>query len=253
VMALERVPADIRRDGGVARMSDPSMVEGIQRAVTIPVMAKCRIGHFAEAQVLQSLGVDYVDESEVLTPADEAYHVDKWAFTVPFVCGATNLGEALRRIGEGAALIRSKGEAGSGNIVEAVRHLRQIRREMQALVAATSDERMAHAKALGAPYELVVQVATDGKLPVPLFAAGGVATPADAALCMALGAESVFVGSGVFKSDDPAARARAIVHATTHWQDPAEVLNASRGLGDPMRGLAMEAIPEPERLAGRGW
>jgi pyridoxal 5'-phosphate synthase pdxS subunit len=253
VMALERVPADIRREGGVARMAPVERIEEVRAAVTIPVMAKCRIGHLLEARVLEALGVDFIDESEVLTPADDEHHVDKHVFRVPFVCGARGLGEALRRIGEGAAMIRSKGEAGSGNIVEAVRHLRQIRREMQALVAATSDERMAHAKALGAPYELVVQVATDGKLPVPLFAAGGVATPADAALCMALGAESVFVGSGVFKSDDPAARARAIVHATTHWQDPAEVLNASRGLGDPMRGLAMEAIPDQERLAVRGW
>jgi pyridoxal 5'-phosphate synthase pdxS subunit len=253
VMALERVPADIRREGGVARMAAVERIEEVRAAVTIPVMAKCRIGHLLEARVLEALGVDFIDESEVLTPADDEHHVDKHLFRVPFVCGARGLGEALRRIGEGAAMIRSKGEAGSGNIVEAVRHLRQIRREMQALVAATSDERMAHAKALGAPYELVVQVATDGKLPVPLFAAGGVATPADAALCMALGAESVFVGSGVFKSDDPAARARAIVHATTHWQDPAEVLNASRGLGDPMRGLAMEAIPDQERLAVRGW
>jgi pyridoxal 5'-phosphate synthase pdxS subunit len=252
-MALERVPADIRREGGVARMAAVERIEEVRAAVTIPVMAKCRIGHLLEARVLEALNVDFIDESEVLTPADDEHHVDKHLFRVPFVCGARGLGEALRRIGEGAAMIRSKGEAGSGNIVEAVRHLRQIRREMQALVAATSDERMAHAKALGAPYELVVQVATDGKLPVPLFAAGGVATPADAALCMALGAESVFVGSGVFKSDDPAARARAIVHATTHWQDPVEVLNASRGLGDPMRGLAMESIPEPERLAGRGW
>jgi pyridoxal 5'-phosphate synthase pdxS subunit len=253
VMALERVPADIRREGGVARMAAVERIEEVRAAVTIPVMAKCRIGHLLEARVLEALNVDFIDESEVLTPADDEHHVDKHLFRVPFVCGARGLGEALRRIGEGAAMIRSKGEAGSGNIVEAVRHLRQIRREMQALVAATSDERMAHAKALGAPYELVVQVAADGKLPVPLFAAGGVATPADAALCMALGAESVFVGSGVFNSDDPAARARAIVHATTHWQDPVEVLNASRGLGDPMRGLAMEAIPEPERLAGRGW
>ena len=253
VMALERVPADIRREGGVARMAAVERIEEVRATVTIPVMAKCRIGHLLEARVLEALNVDFIDESEVLTPADDEHHVDKHLFRVPFVCGARGLGEALRRIGEGAAMIRSKGEAGSGNIVEAVRHLRQIRREMQALVAATSDERMAHAKALGAPYELVVQVATDGKLPVPLFAAGGVATPADAALCMALGAESVFVGSGVFKSDDPAARARAIVHATTHWQDPVEVLNASRGLGDPMRGLAMEAIPEAERRAGRGW
>jgi pyridoxal 5'-phosphate synthase pdxS subunit len=253
VMALERVPADIRREGGVARMAPVERIEEVRAAVSIPVMAKCRIGHLLEARVLEALGVDFIDESEVLTPADDEHHVDKHAFRAPFVCGARGLGEALRRIGEGAAMIRSKGEAGSGNIVEAVRHLRQIRREMQALVSATPDERMAHAKALAAPYELVVQVATAGRLPVPLFAAGGIATPADAALCMALGAEAVFVGSGVFKSDDPAARARAIVHATTHWQDPAEVLAASRGLGVPMRGLAMEAIPAAERLAGRGW
>jgi pyridoxal 5'-phosphate synthase pdxS subunit len=253
VMALERVPADIRREGGVARMAQVERIEEVRAAVSIPVMAKCRIGHLLEARVLEALGVDFIDESEVLTPADDEHHVDKHAFRAPFVCGARGLGEALRRIGEGAAMIRSKGEAGSGNIVEAVRHLRQIRREIQALVAATPDERMAHAKALAAPYELVVQVASAGRLPVPLFAAGGVATPADAALCMELGAEAIFVGSGVFKSDDPAARARAIVHATTHWQDPAEVLAASRGLGDPMRGLAMEAIPETERLAVRGW
>ncbi len=253
VMALERVPADIRREGGVARMAAVERIEEVRAAVSIPVMAKCRIGHLLEARVLEALGVDFIDESEVLTPADDEHHVDKHAFRVPFVCGARGLGEALRRIAEGAAMIRSKGEAGSGNIVEAVRHLRQIRREMQALVTATADERMAQAKALAAPYEQVVAVATTGRLPVPLFAAGGIATPADAALCMALGAESVFVGSGVFKSDDPAARARAIVHATTHWQDPGEVLAASRGLGVPMRGLAMEAIPEAERLAARGW
>ncbi len=253
VMALERVPADIRREGGVARMAAIERIEEVRTAVSIPVMAKCRIGHLLEARVLEALGVDFIDESEVLTPADDEHHVDKHAFRAPFVCGARGLGEALRRIGEGAAMIRSKGEAGSGNIVEAVRHLRQIRRETQALVSATPDERMAHAKALAAPYELVVQVASAGRLPVPLFAAGGVATPADAALCMALGAEAIFVGSGVFKSDDPAARARAIVHATTHWQDPAEVLAASRGLGMPMKGLAMEAIPETERLAARGW
>jgi pyridoxal 5'-phosphate synthase pdxS subunit len=253
VMALERVPADIRKEGGVARMAAIERIEEVRAAVTIPVMAKCRIGHLLEARVLEELGVDFIDESEVLTPADDENHVDKHTFRVPFVCGARSLGEALRRIGEGAAMIRSKGEAGSGNIVEAVRHLRQIRRDIQALVSATPDERMAHAKALAAPYEQVVSVATTGRLAVPLFAAGGVATPADAALCMALGAESVFVGSGVYKSDDPAARARAIVHATTHWQDAAEVLKASRGLGMPMKGLAMEAIPETERLAVRGW
>jgi len=237
----------------VARMAPVERIEEVRAAVSIPVMAKCRIGHLLEARVLEALGVDFIDESEVLTPADDEHHVDKHAFRAPFVCGARGLGEALRRIGEGAAMIRSKGEAGSGNIVEAVRHLRQIRRELHALASATLDERMSHAKALAAPYDLVVQVATAGRLPVPLFAAGGIATPADAALCMALGAEAVFVGSGVFKSDDPAARARAIVHATTHWQDPAEVLAASRGLGLPMRGLAMEAIPDTERLAGRGW
>jgi pyridoxal 5'-phosphate synthase pdxS subunit len=253
VMALERVPADIRKEGGVARMAAIERIEEVRAAVTIPVMAKCRIGHLIEARVLEALGVDFIDESEVLTPADDEHHVDKHAFRVPFVCGARGLGEALRRIGEGAAMIRSKGEAGSGNIVEAVRHLRQIRREMQAVMSATTDERMAHAKALAAPYEQVVELATTGRLPVPLFAAGGVATPSDAALCMALGAEAVFVGSGVYKSDDPAARARAIVHATTHWQDPGEVLKASRGLRLPMKGLAMEAIPETERLAVRGW
>ncbi len=253
VMALERVPADIRREGGVARMAPVERIEEVRAAVSIPVMAKCRIGHLLEARVLEALGVDFIDESEVLTPADDEHHVDKHAFRIPFVCGARGLGEALRRIAEGAAMIRSKGEAGSGNIVEAVRHLRQLRRELQALATAAPEERMAHAKALAAPYEQVVAVAETGRLPVPLFAAGGIATPADAALCMALGAEAVFVGSGVFKSDDPAARAEAIVHATTHWQDPAEVLRASRGLGLPMRGLAMEAIPEAERLAARGW
>ena len=253
VMALERVPADIRKEGGVARMAAIERIEEVRAAVTIPVMAKCRIGHLIEARVLEALGVDFIDESEVLTPADDEHHVDKHGFRVPFVCGARGLGEALRRIGEGAAMIRSKGEAGSGNIVEAVRHLRQIRREMQAVISATTDERMAHAKALAAPYEQVVELATTGRLPVPLFAAGGVATPSDAALCMALGAEAVFVGSGVYKSDDPSERARAIVHATTHWQDAGEVLKASRGLGLPMKGLAMEAIPETERLAVRGW
>ena len=253
VMALERVPADIRKEGGVARMAAIERIEEVRAAVTIPVMAKCRIGHIIEARVLEALGVDFIDESEVLTPADDEHHVDKYGFRVPFVCGARGLGEALRRIGEGAAMIHSKGEAGSGNIVEAVRHLRQIRREMQAVMSATPDERMAHAKALAAPYEQVVELATTGRLPVPLFAAGGVATPSDAALCMALGAEAVFVGSGVYKSDDPSERARAIVHATTHWQDPGEVLKASRGLGLPMKGLAMEAIPETERLAVRGW
>jgi pyridoxal 5'-phosphate synthase pdxS subunit len=251
VMALERVPADIRRDGGVARMSDPSMIEGIQKAVTIPVMAKCRIGHFAEAQVLQALGVDYVDESEVLTPADEAFHVDKWAFTVPFVCGATNLGEALRRIGEGAALIRSKGEAGTGNIIEAVRHLRSILGDIKRLRSANPEELFGAAKELQAPLELVQEVAERGELPVPLFCAGGIATPADAALVMQLGAQSVFVGSGIFKSSDPPKRARAIVEATTHYTDADIVAKVSRGLGEAMPG---EEIGQLEvKLADRGW
>src|SRR5216117_2346118 len=253
VMALERVPADIRRDGGVARMSDPSMIEGIQKAVTIPVMAKCRIGHFAEAQVLQSLGVDYVDESEVLTPADEAFHVDKWAFTVPFVCGATNLGEALRRIGEGAALIRSKGEAGTGDIVEAVRHLRAIVGEIKRLGTLDEAELFAAAKALQAPYDIVRAVAHEGRLPVPLFCAGGIATPADASLVMQLGAEAVFVGSGIFKSDDPARRAVAIVEATTHFNDPARVAKASEGLGPAMQSLEARKLDPEQLLAGRGW
>jgi pyridoxal 5'-phosphate synthase pdxS subunit len=251
VMALERVPADIRRDGGVARMSDPVMVEGIQQAVTIPVMAKCRIGHFAEAQVLESLGVDYVDESEVLTPADEAHHVDKWAFTVPFVCGATNLGEALRRISEGAAMIRSKGEAGTGDIKEAVRHLRSILGDIRRLTVADEPERFAAAKEMRAPVDLVVDVAERGELPVPLFCAGGIATPADAALVMQLGAQAVFVGSGIFKSADPAPRAKAIVEATTHHADPAIVAKVSRGLGDPMRGE--EAGSVEIKLSERGW
>jgi pyridoxal 5'-phosphate synthase pdxS subunit len=251
VMALERVPADIRRDGGVARMSDPVMVEGIQQAVTIPVMAKCRIGHFAEAQVLESLGVDYVDESEVLTPADEAHHVDKWAFTVPFVCGATNLGEALRRISEGAAMIRSKGEAGTGDIKEAVRHLRSILGDIRRLTVADEPERFAAAKEMRAPVDLVVDVAERGELPVPLFCAGGIATPADAALVMQLGAQAVFVGSGIFKSADPAPRAKAIVEATTHYADPAIVAKVSRGLGDPMRGE--EAGSVEIKLSERGW
>jgi pyridoxal 5'-phosphate synthase pdxS subunit len=253
VMALERVPADIRREGGVARMAAVEVIEQVRAAVSIPVMAKCRIGHTLEARVLEALGVDFVDESEVLTPADEEHHVDKHAFRVPFVCGARDLGEALRRIGEGAAMIRTKGEAGSGNIVEAVRHLRRIGREIRALVQAPADERMARAKDLGAPYELVVRLAETGGLPVPNFAAGGIATPADAALCMSLGAEAVFVGSGIFKSAEPAARARAIVRATTHWQDAGEILAASRDLGAAMPGLEMEAIPETERLARRGW
>jgi pyridoxal 5'-phosphate synthase pdxS subunit len=251
VMALERVPADIRRDGGVARMSDPAMIEGIQAAVTIPVMAKARIGHFAEAQVLEALGVDYVDESEVLTPADEAHHIDKWAFTVPFVCGATNLGEALRRVAEGAALIRSKGEAGTGNIVEAVRHLRSILGDLRALTQADSAEVYGWAKTLQAPVELVREVAETGRLPVPLFCAGGIATPADAALVMQLGAEAVFVGSGIFKSEDPPVRAKAIVEATAHFRDPHIVAKVSRGLGTPMAGQEIGALAT--RLADRGW
>jgi pyridoxal 5'-phosphate synthase pdxS subunit len=249
VMALERVPADIRRDGGVARMSDPALIEGIKAAVTIPVMAKARIGHFAEAQVLESLGVDYVDESEVLTPADEAHHIDKWAFTVPFVCGATNLGEALRRISEGAAMIRSKGEAGTGNIVEAVRHLRSILGDIKKVGQADSAELYGWAKQLQAPVGLVQEIAETGRLPVPLFCAGGIATPADASLVMQLGAEAVFVGSGIFKSSDPAKTARAVVESTTHFRDPSIVAKVSRGLGEAMRG-----ITDPEvKLAERGW
>ena len=251
VMALERVPADIRRDGGVARMSDPAMIDAIQAAVTIPVMAKCRIGHFVEAQVLAALGVDYIDESEVLTPADEAHHVDKWAFTVPFVCGATSLGEALRRISEGAAMIRSKGEAGTGNIVEAVRHLRSILGDIRALTVADPAERYAWAKRLGAPIDLVTEVAEQGELPVPLFCAGGIATPADAALAMQLGAQAVFVGSGIFKSADPGPRAKAIVEATTHFRDPEIIAKVSRGLGDPMRGQEIAGLDV--KLAERGW
>ena len=251
VMALERVPADIRRDGGVARMSDPEMIEGIQQAVTIPVMAKARIGHFAEAQVLASLDVDYIDESEVLTPADEAHHIDKWAFDVPFVCGATNLGEALRRISEGACMIRSKGEAGTGNIVEAVRHLRSILGDVRKLTVADEAELFVWAKELRAPIELVAEIAETGKLPVPLFCAGGIATPADASLVMQLGAEAVFVGSGIFKSEDPAPRARAIVEATTHFNDPAVVAKVSRSLGDAMWGEEIDKLET--RLAERGW
>jgi pyridoxal 5'-phosphate synthase pdxS subunit len=251
VMALERVPADIRRDGGVARMSDPATIEAIQQAVTIPVMAKCRIGHFAEAQVLESLGVDYIDESEVLTPADEAHHVDKWAFTVPFVCGATNLGEALRRIAEGACMIRSKGEAGTGNIVEAVRHLRSILGDIRRLGVADEPELFAAAKEHRASVELVREVAALGELPVPLFCAGGIATPADAALVMQLGAQSVFVGSGIFKSDDPTTRAKAIVEATTHYADPTIVAKVSRGLGGAMRGEEIDQLDV--KLAERGW
>jgi pyridoxal 5'-phosphate synthase pdxS subunit len=251
VMALERVPADIRREGGVARMSDPELIRGIQGAVTIPVMAKARIGHFAEAQILQSLAVDYIDESEVLTPADEAHHIDKWAFTVPFVCGATNLGEALRRIGEGACMIRSKGEAGTGNIVEAVRHLRAIIGEIRHLSRLDAQERYAAAKELRAPLALVEEVAVTGALPVPLFCAGGIATPADAALVRQLGAEAVFVGSGIFKSSDPERMARAIVEATTHFDDADLVAKVSTGLGAAMRGEELGALEE--RLATRGW
>ncbi len=251
VMALERVPADIRVQGGVARMSDPELIDQIIRVVSIPVMAKARIGHFVEAQVLQSLGVDYVDESEVLSPADEAHHIDKWGFTVPFVCGATNLGEALRRLAEGAAMIRSKGEAGTGNVIEAVRHMRSIAAGMRRLQSLREEELFAAAKELQAPYELVAEVARDGKLPVVLFTAGGIATPADAAMMMQLGAEGVFVGSGIFKSGDPAKRARAIVEATTFFNDPDVIAKVSRGLGEPMVGIS--AVPEAERLAGRGW
>ncbi len=253
VMALERVPADIRRQGGVARMADPEVIARIMEVVSIPVMAKCRIGHFAEARVLEALGVDFIDESEVLTPADEAVHVDKLAFKVPFVCGCRDLGEALRRIGEGAALVRTKGEAGTGNIVEAVRHMRSVMTGIRRLTVLQPEELMAEAKGLGAPYELVKLVAETGKLPVPNFAAGGIATPADAALMMALGAESVFVGSGIFKSDDPAPRAKAIVRATTHWQDAKVVAEVSRGLGEAMAGLETAAMPETERLSTRGW
>src|ERR1043165_350517 len=251
VMALERVPADIRRDGGVARMNDPEMIEGIKASVTIPVMAKARIGHFAEAQILEALGVDYVDESEVLTPADEAHHIDKWAFTVPFVCGATNLGEALRRISEGAALIRSKGEAGTGNIVEAVRHLRSILGDIRKITQADSAEVYGWAKELRAPVSLVQELHETGHLPVPLFCAGGIATPADASLVMQLGAEAVFVGSGIFKSDNPPLRAKAIVEATTHFRDPEILAKVSRGLGEPMKGLEMDKLEV--KLAERGW
>jgi pyridoxal 5'-phosphate synthase pdxS subunit len=253
VMALERVPADIRRDGGVARMSDPAMVRGIQEAVSIPVMAKARIGHFAEAQVLQALEVDYIDESEVLTPADEAHHIDKWPFKVPFVCGATNLGEALRRIAEGAAMIRSKGEAGTGDIVEAVRHMRLITGELRRLKGICEDELASAAKELRAPLDLVRDVAATGKLPVVLFCAGGIATPADAALMMQLGAEGVFVGSGIFKSDDPERRARAIVEATTHFSDPDRVARASEGLGEAMASLEARKLEAEQQLAQRGW
>ncbi len=253
VMALERVPADIRKEGGVARMCSIEVIEGIQRSVSIPVMAKVRIGHFMEAKVLEALGVDFIDESEVLTPADEAHHIDKHGFRSPFVCGCRDLGEALRRIGEGAAMIRTKGEAGSGNIVEAVRHMRQVTGDMRALTVLPPEEIPAAAKELRAPVELVRHVAETGKLPVPNFAAGGVATPADAALCRALGAEAVFVGSGIFKSDDPEKRARAVVQATTHWDDPEQLLGSCRGLGEAMPGIEMETLSDAERLANRGW
>ncbi len=253
VMALERVPADIRKAGGVARMSDPTVIEAIIKAVSIPVMAKCRIGHFVEAQVLEALGVDYIDESEVLTPADEAHHVWKHDFKVPFVCGCRNLGEALRRLGEGAAMIRTKGEAGTGDIVEAVRHMRAVQDEIRKLVNMPQEELMAEAKELGAPFELVMEVHKAGKLPVVNFAAGGVATPADAALMMQLGADGVFVGSGVFKSSNPEARAKAIVKAVTHYKDPKIIAEVSKNLGEAMIGQSVKQIPPEELLAGRGW
>ena len=253
VMALERVPADIRAQGGVARMTDPSKIEQIMDAVSIPVMAKCRIGHFVEAQILESLGVDYIDESEVLTPADEEHHIDKRQFKVPFVCGCRNLGEALRRIGEGAAMIRTKGEAGTGNVVEAVRHARSVLGEIRRLSTMAPEELMAYAKQIGAPYDLVVETAESGQLPVVNFAAGGVATPADAALMMQLGVDGVFVGSGIFKSGDPAKRANAIVQAVTHYQDPEILAEVSRNLGEAMVGINISHLPEEERLARRGW
>lgn len=251
VMALERVPSDIRAEGGVARMADPDVIEQIKRAVTIPVMAKCRIGHIAEARVLEALEIDFIDESEVLTPADHAHHVDKWSFKVPFVCGCRNLGEALRRIAEGAAMIRTKGEAGTGDVSHAVRHLREINAAMRALTTMPEDELYAVAKEHRVSIEAVRMVAKAGKLPVPNFAAGGIATPADAALCMMLGAEAVFVGSGIFKSDNPEKRAKAIVTATTHWQDAAAVGNASRGLGPAMKGIQADSIPQEELLQTR--
>lgn len=253
VMALERVPADIRRYGGVARMSDPALIESIMRAVTIPVMAKCRIGHFVEARILEAIGVDYIDESEVLTPADEEHHIDKRQFKVPFVCGARNLGEALRRINEGAAMIRSKGEAGTGDVVEAVRHARAILGEIARLKTMKREELYAYAKEIGAPYHLVEETADLGRLPVVLFAAGGIATPADAALLMNIGVDGIFVGSGIFKSGDPAARAQAIVQATTHYQDWHIIAEVSKNLGEPMVGINVSTLPDAERLAGRGW
>jgi len=253
VMALERIPADIRKDGGIARASDPNMIKAIQQAVSIPVMAKCRIGHFAEAQILEALEVDYIDESEVLTPADEANHIWKHDYKTPFVCGATNLAEALRRIGEGAALIRTKGEPGTGNIVEAVRHMRTINLQLSQLATLRDDELMAAAKNMGAPFQLVAQVAKTGQLPVPNFSAGGIATPADASLMMQLGAESIFVGSGIFKSEDPAARAHAIVQAATFFADPQKLAEISAGLGSAMKGIDMSEIPPEERMQDRGW
>ncbi|MBC7330364.1 pyridoxal 5'-phosphate synthase lyase subunit PdxS [bacterium] len=253
VMALERVPADIRAQGGVARMADPAKIKEIMEAVTIPVMAKCRIGHFVEAQILEALGVDFIDESEVLTPADESHHIDKHKFTVPFVCGARDLGEALRRIAEGAAMIRTKGEAGTGNVVEAVRHMRLIMDEIRRLTALPKEELMAEAKRLGAPYELVRWVAEHGRLPVPNFAAGGIATPADAALMMQLGAEAVFVGSGIFKSEDPYARAKAIVDAVTYYDNPQILAQISEGLGEPMPGIDIRKLEDKDLLATRGW
>ena len=253
VMALERVPSDIRKSGGVARMSPPELVQSVMDAVSIPVMAKCRIGHFTEAQILEAIGVDYIDESEVLTPADDMYHINKHDFKVPFVCGAKNLGEALRRIGEGAALMRTKGEPGTGNIVEAVKHLREISQHIKRISVLDDAELMTEAKNMGAPFELVKLVKELGRLPVPNFAAGGIATPADAALCMQLGAETVFVGSGIFKSENPAAFAKAIVKATAHFNDPKMVLEASKGLGEAMRGTEISAIEEPMRMANRGW
>jgi pyridoxal 5'-phosphate synthase pdxS subunit len=253
VMALERVPAQIRKEGGVARASDPVMIREIQQAVSIPVMAKCRIGHFVEAQILEALEVDFVDESEVLTPADEEFHINKHTFRVPFVCGCRDLGEALRRIGEGASLIRTKGEAGTGNIVEGVRHLRALRTQLRRLKSLDKEQLVTEAKQLGAPLELVRSIAETGRLPVPNFAAGGIATPADAALCMALGAEAVFVGSGIFLSDQPVKRARAIVDATTYWQEPKKLAEISSGLGAAMRGIEMAQLSEDSRMAARGW
>lgn len=253
VMALERVPADIRATGGVARMSDPELIIRIQEAVTIPVMAKCRIGHFVEARILESLGVDFIDESEVLTPADDRFHIKKHGFKVPFVCGCRNLGEALRRIGEGAAMIRTKGEAGTGDIVEAVRHMRTLKDDIRRISSLPEEELMTAAKEFGAPYELIIETARSGKLPVPNFSAGGVATPADAALMMHLGAESVFVGSGIFKSGNPSARARAIVEAVTYYNDPAKLAEISRNIGEPMTGIGITQLKDTEKLAIRGW